>query len=128
MSGFIQLITAGHEQSFFNQNAEIDFFHIIYRRHTNFFITAVVQYNDNIKNDEETLINFIIPNDGDLLSETYIILESEDNFYELFNNDYHNAEYYNTLNTNILNFYDNYYIKTYEYSKNDKFRYICKYN
>ena len=119
MSGFIQLITAGHEQTFFNQNAEIDFFHIIYRRHTNFFVTAVVQYNDDIKNDEETMINFIIPNDGDLLSETYIILESEENYYELFNDNYNNANSYNTLNTNILNFYNNYYIKIYEYSKND---------
>ena len=94
MSGFIQLITAGHEQSFFNKNAEIDFFHIIYRRHTNFFTTAVVQYNDNIKNDEDTMINFIIPNYGDLLSESYIILESEDNFYELFNNDFLKGTFY----------------------------------
>ena len=119
MSGFIQLITSGYDNILFNKDADIDFFKIIYRRHTNFFINTMLLYNDNIKNDEETMINFIIPNDGDLLSETFIKLESEENYYELFNFSSELGNYKNTLNTDILNFYDNYYIKIQDYSKND---------
>ena len=47
MTGFIQLICSGTEQMFLNNDATIDFFHIIYRRYSNFFINTIVENNNN---------------------------------------------------------------------------------
>lgn len=115
MSGFIQLICSGTEQMFLNNDATIDFFHIIYRRYSNFFINTIVENNNNINNIENTVTSFIVPHSGDLLSESYIKLQSQENFIEILEKSNTN----NTLNTNILDFYDNYSIKKNSFNKQD---------
>ena len=77
----------------------------------------VIQGNDislNLTNNLVTnVISFNIPKDGDLLSKTYLELTFGDFFFELFNYD---NELFSTLNTDILNFYDSYYIKANNYN------------
>ena len=114
MAGFIQLICAGTEQSFLNKNATINFFSIIYRRYSNFFINTIVEHSNDIDNKENTVTSLIVQNSGDLLSESYLRFESQENHIELFDNSPTN----NTIKTNILNLYDNYSIKTDEFNKN----------
>lgn len=113
MTGFIQLICSGSEQSFLNNDAQIDFFHIIYRRYSNFFINTIVDNNTNINYNENKITNFIVPHSGDLLSESYICLESQENYIELFDD----KKTKNTIETNILNFYDNYTTKIFDFNK-----------
>jgi hypothetical protein len=113
--GLLQLASYSNNMDFiFNNDADIDFFKIIYRRHTNFYMNTFVLYDDDITVDNKTVINYVIPNNGDLLSNTYIQLDLQDHYYELLKP----VENYKTsLNTNILNYYDNYYIT--EYAKKD---------
>ena len=113
--GLLQLASYSNNMDFiFNSDADIDFFKIIYRRHTNFYMNTFVLYDDDITVDNKTVINYVIPNNGDLLSNTYIQLDLQDHYYELLKP----VENYKTsLNTNILNYYDNYYIT--EYAKKD---------
>ena len=115
MTGFIQLICSGTEQMFLNNDATIDFFHIIYRRYSNFFINTIVENNNNINNIENTVTSFIVPHSGDLLSESYIKLQSQENFIEILEK----TDTNNTLNRNILDFYDNYSIKEDSFNKQD---------
>jgi len=115
MTGFIQLICSGTEQMFLNNDATIDFFHIIYRRYSNFFINTTVENDNNINNIENTVTSFIVPHSGDLLSESYLRLQSQENFIEILEKKDTN----NTLNTNILDFYNNYSIKEDSFNKSD---------
>ena len=64
MAGFIQLICAGTEQSFLNKNATINFFSIIYRRYSNFFINTIVEHSNEIDNTENTVTSLIVQNSG----------------------------------------------------------------
>jgi hypothetical protein len=116
--GYIQLLFVGSETNIFNYNPNISFFKTYYRRYSNFFINnMVIQGNDislNLTNNLVTnVISFNIPKDGDLLSKTYLELTFGDFFFELFNYD---NELFSTLNTDILNFYDSYYIKANNYN------------
>ena len=116
--GFIQLIAIGNEDHIFNRNPNISFFKTYYRRHSNFFINNFEingKYTLNINNKQINKFNWIIPKNGDLMEKTFIRLEYEDYEFELFNK-YENL--YTTLNTNILNSYNAYYIKvnTFNYS------------
>lgn len=105
--GFIQLITTGHDNTIFNKEPQISFFKIYYRRHTNFFINNYEINGNFIRNNNK--ISFIIPKNGDLLGKTYLNIQYKENYTELF-------EQFNTLNctlnTNILNFYDSYSVRT----------------
>ena len=114
MSGFIQLVCAGTEQSFLNDGDTIDYFHIIYKRYSNFFINTVLENSNNINNRENTVTTFIVQNSGDLLSESYIRLQSQENYIEILN---HYELTNNTIKTNILNFYDNYSVKIEDFNK-----------
>ena len=110
----MQLFTnTEYDNNIFNENAEIDFFKIIYKRHTNFFINHMITENDNININQITTLNFIINNEGDLLSNSYINLTNENHYIELLKN---NIKFKNSLTINILSFFDNYYIT--EYDKN----------
>ena len=118
--GFIQLLTVGNEIELFNYNPNISFFKIYYRRHTNFFINNMVINGNSLNiNSESNILNkqiqFKIPMDGDLLTKSYLHLEFNDYHFELFK---FNSELYSTLNNSftIVSFYDNYYIKTNNYS------------
>ena len=74
MAGFIQLISAGTEQEFLNNDSQVDFFHIIYRRHTNFYMDPFV-LNGNDIYFKKSNVEFIIPKNGDLLSCCYLQLD-----------------------------------------------------
>jgi hypothetical protein len=109
--GFIQLIFTGTEKYMFNNNPTITFFKIYYRRHSNFYIQNY-SINGNINNNK--LISFNIPNAGDLLYKNYLFIDAKENLFELFTP---YANLYNTLNTNILDFYDSYSIKINDFIK-----------
>jgi hypothetical protein len=124
-SGYIQLLAVGSEVNIFNYNPNISFFKIYYRRHTNFFINNMEIEGNNVKlfnNDSLNNINpynkitFTIPKDGDLLGKTYLNLTIDEHYFELFKN---NEELISTLNINLLNSYDNYYIIKNNYLIND---------
>jgi len=109
--GFIQLVFNGPEKYIFNNNPNITFFKMFYRRHTDFYINNYT-INGNINNNK--IVNFNIPHGGDLLSKTYLNISNQKKNIELFY-DYQNL--YNTQNTNILDFYDSYSVKTSEFLK-----------
>ena len=108
MAGFIQLISAGTEQEFLNNDSQVDFFHIIYRRHTNFYMDPFV-LNGNDIYFKKSNVEFIIPKNGDLLSCCYLQLDLQENNYELF----YSNRIINTFNFDIFNFYDTYYLTDY---------------
>ena len=65
----------------------------------------------NINNNNNLVTNnvhFKIPKNGDLLSKSYIEFTFDDFYFELFN---YNNELTSTLNLDLLNLYDTYYIK-----------------
>lgn len=121
-SGYIQLLAVGSEANIFNYNPNISFFKIYYRRHTNFYINNMDINGNNIKlsnimntmNDVRVTIN--VPKDGDLLGKSYLNLTTDEYYFELFK---FNEELCSTLNINLLNVYDNYYIKKNNYSIKD---------
>lgn len=120
-SGYIQLLAVGSEVNIFNYNPNITFFKIYYRRHTNFFISNM-EINDNnvksinINNPSNTKITIDIPKNGDFLAKSYLNLTIDEHYFELFR---FNEELCSTLDINLLNTYDNYYIKTNNYSIED---------
>lgn len=119
--GFIQLIAVGNESDIFNHSPHISFFKTYYRRYCNFFINNMTIEGKNVSVNQNNLtsskiITFKIPKNGDLLGKSYIELKFDDYYFELFE---YNGELYSTLNTNILNLYDNYYIKTNTFSITD---------
>lgn len=101
--GFIQLITNG-EDNIFTNKPQITYFKIYYRRYSNFFINNYEIPGNNVKN-ANNMVNFIIPKSGDFLSKSYVNININENYTELFNE-------YTCLNTtlidNTLNFYDSY--------------------
>ena len=118
-SGYIQLLTVGSEVNIFNYNPNISFFKIYYRRHTNFLINNM-EINGNIikKNTQNTtnLITFNIPKNGDLLGKSYINMNVDEHYFELFK---YNDELCSTFIVNLLDVYNSYYIKTNNYSIED---------
>ncbi len=113
-TGYIQLIAVGSEANIFNYNPNISFFKIYYRRHTNFYINNMDIEGNSIKSNN--IITFNIPLNGDLLGKSYLNLTIDEHFFELFQ---YNDELCSTLNINLLNVYDSYYIKTNNYSINE---------
>ena len=115
--GFIQLFAVGNENKLFNYNPNISFFKIYYRRHTNFFMNNIIITGNtvDINNNSDALkkITFKIPLDGDLLTRSYINLKFDKYYFELLN---FNSELYSTLNSSITSLYNNYYIKTNNFS------------
>jgi len=112
--GFIQLIAVGNEANIFNYNPNISFFKIYYRRHSNFFINNMsingnsVEISNNNNSLLSNILTFKIPHDGDFLGKSYLEFNFDDYYMELFDS---NNELFSTLNINILNLYNNYYIK-----------------
>lgn len=121
-SGYIQLLAVGSEVNIFNYNPNISFFKIYYRRHANFYINNMDINGNNIKSSNimnpsnDTMVTITIPKDGDLLGKSYLNLTTDDYYFELFK---FNEELCSTLNINLLNVYDNYYIKKNNYSIKD---------
>jgi hypothetical protein len=121
--GFIQLITVGNENIIFNKDPQITFFKIYYRRHTNFFINSMeingnsLNYlKNNTENNTNNSLSWLIPKNGDLLGKSYIKLKFREYNFELFSL---YQTLYSTLNTNVLDFYNDYYIikKNYNFSE-----------
>ena len=110
MSGFVQLLASGVDKLIFNDEPDIDFFKIVYRRHTNFYMMPFLLYSNDIIYNTNTIVDYIIPKNGDLVSDMFIVLESYENYIDLLNT---NDKLIQTQYINILNFYDNYYIKNY---------------
>lgn len=104
--GFIQLIFTGTEKYLLNVNPDVTFFKIYYRRYSNFYIQNYL-INGNTKSNN--LISFDIPTAGDLLYKNYLKINIPKQTYELFSS---YPTLYNTLNIDILNFYDSYSIKS----------------
>lgn len=120
-SGYIQLIAVGSEINIFNYNPNISFFKIYYRRHTNFYINNMEINCNSIKliNLPRLTTNSItinIPKNGDLFSKSYFNLNTDDHYFELFK---YNDQLGSTLNINLLNLYDSYYIKANNYTIDD---------
>lgn len=120
-SGYIQLFAVGSEFNIFNYNPNISFFKIYYRRHTNFFINNMEINANNLKtsnliNQTINTVTINIPKNGDLLGKSYLYLTLDEHYFELFK---FNDELCSTLNIDLLNTYDSYYIKTNNYSIND---------
>ena len=121
-SGYIQLLAVGSEANIFNYNPNISFFKIYYRRHTNFYINNMNINGNNIKSTNimntmnDTTITINVPKDGDLLGKSYLNFTTDEYYFELFK---FNEELCSTLNINLLNVYDNYYIKKNNYSIKD---------
>ena len=109
----IQLVTASNDKKIFNDNADITFFKIRYRRHNNFYLENNKVISNNVKLNN--VIDYKVPFDGDYLSKSYIEFDMDENYVELFDN-YANLNI--TLNTNILNYYDSFNIRINNYSKN----------
>ena len=120
-SGYIQLIAVGSEINIFNYNPNISFFKIYYRRHTNFYINNMEINGNNIQFTNlprliENSITIDIPKNGDLFSKSYLNLTVDEHYFELFK---FNDELCSTINTNLLNVYDSFYIKANNYVIND---------
>lgn len=120
-SGYIQLIAVGSEINIFNYNPNISFFKMYFRRHTNFYINNMeingnsVQFT-NLPKLTTNSISINIPKNGDLFSKSYLNLNVDEHYFELFK---FNDELCSTLNINLLNVYDSYYIKANNYTIND---------
>ena len=116
-SGYIQLIAVGSEKNIFNYNPNISFFKIYYRRHTNFYINNMEINGNNIHAFQlNNKITFDIPKNGDFLGKSYINLDIDEHYFELFQS---NNELCSTLNIDLLSVYDCYYININDYSIND---------
>ena len=141
-SGYIQLLTAGNSVNIFNYNPNISFFKIYYRRHTNFFINNMTIEGDNIYNNNnqnsilvnskntseltKNILEFTIPKNGDLLGKSYLELNFDEFYFEIFG---FNNNLTSTLNKDVLSLYDSYYIKTNNFNINDiKYISIIKLN
>lgn len=123
--GFIQLLAVGSEKNIFNYNPNISFFKTYFRRHSNFFINNMtIQGNQVCLSNNNNLITssiiFKIPKNGDLIGKSYIQFTFNDFNFELFSS---NNVLISTLNTDLLSFYDNYYLKVNDY-KNAEFKNI----
>jgi hypothetical protein len=110
-SGFIQILASGNEKQFLHNNPQISFFHSIYRRYTNFFINTD-EIIGNSYNKNNNLI-FNIPNNGDLLSKSFIKINFPETYIEILNS----GNIYNTFNTNILNLYDTFNVSVNDFLK-----------
>lgn len=121
-SGYIQLLAVGSEANIFNYNPNISFFKIYYRRHTNFYINNMNINGNNVRTSNimntlnDTIITINVPKNGDLLGKSYLNLTTNEYYFELFK---FNEEMCSTLNINLMNVYDNYYIKKNNYSIKD---------
>jgi len=118
-SGYIQLLAVGSEVNIFNYNPNISFFKIYYRRHTNFYINNMEINGNNLKTNTENInniITYVIPKNGDLLGKTYLDITIDKHHFELFK---YNDELGSTLNINLLDVYNSFYIKVNNYSIND---------
>ena len=133
-TGYIQLLTAGNSVNIFNYNPNISFFKIYYRRHTNFFINNMTIEGDNINNNNnnnqnnilsnskntseltKNILDFTIPKNGDLLGKSYLELNFDEFYFEMFG---FNNNLISTLNQDLLLLYDSYYIKTNNFNIND---------
>lgn len=121
-SGYIQLLAIGSESYFLNYNPNISFFKIYFRRHTNFYINNMEITGNNIKTlnlidtANKNTITINIPKNGDLLAKSYLNLTIDEYYFELFK---FNEVLCSTLNIDLLNVYDNYYIKTNNYTIKD---------
>ena len=116
--GYIQIVTTGNNKEIFNRDPQISFFKIYYRRHTNFFINNFVTNGNNILIDNDSITNqvsWVIPKNGDFLSKTYITLNFNDFYFELFNQ---YDDLFCTLNIDILDLYDSFYMKINNFNAN----------
>ena len=114
-SGYIQLLAVGSEVNIFNYNPNISFFKIYYRRHTNFYINNMEIDGNNLLTTNNK-VTFVIPKNGDLMGKSYLNLTIDDHYFELFK---FNDELVSTININLLNVYDCFYIKVNNFSIND---------
>lgn len=79
--GLMQLVnTTGAQNNYLFINPQISFFKVVYRRHSNFSIQNIVETPDfnNLQFNEDTVINFKIPRNGDLLSKLYFTFDLPD--------------------------------------------------
>ena len=119
-SGFIQLLAKGNESEFLNDNPHISFFKCYYRRHTPFFINNQEIYS-NFETKNKSLLTFLIPKSGDMLSKSYLKIKFS-NYSEEVLNYYQNmaTTLSITISTFVINnYYDAYYIPLNTYTKND---------
>ena len=73
----MQLVAVGAQDAFISGNAEITFFKVVYRRHTNFAIESIEQtYNYGSKSNQLQLLGYVV---GNLL----VFLFDEKNFASL---------------------------------------------
>lgn len=79
--GLMQLVNAtGAQNNYLFINPQISFFKVVYRRHSNFSMQNIVETPDffNLQFDDETVINFKVPRNGDLLSKVYFTFDLPD--------------------------------------------------
>jgi hypothetical protein len=71
--GLMQLIAYGAQDIYLTGNPQITFFKVVYRRHTNFSIEAVVQaFNGDIKSATSATATCTISRSGDLISNMWL--------------------------------------------------------
>jgi len=71
--GLIQLMALGNEDIYLTSDAQITFFKMVYKRHTNFSVESVPQ-NFNSKADFGKKITCTIGKNADLISQIYIVV------------------------------------------------------
>ena len=68
--GKIQLEAYGDQNDYFNENPDISFFKLLYKRHTNFSIETIKQYKKKFNFGDLLIIK--IGRDGDLLTNLFL--------------------------------------------------------
>lgn len=112
--GILQLLTAGKETEYLNNEPHISFFKCYFRRHTNFFINTLEIYSNYYENNNVN--TFLMPKSGDMLSKSYLKFNYDDNYVELLEN-YDTV--ISTLTNDITLFFDSYNTLINDFNKND---------
>ena len=75
--GLLQLVAYGAQDVYLTGNPQITFFKVVYRRHTNFALESIQQtFNGSVGYGQR--VTATVSRNGDLISRTYLELESND--------------------------------------------------
>ena len=70
--GLMQLVAYGAQDLYLTGNPQITFFKVVYRRHTNFSVEAILQTFNGTIDNEINHVSSILSKNGDLVSKIWL--------------------------------------------------------
>ena len=99
--GKIQLEAYGDQNDYFNENPDISFFKLLYKRHTNFSIETIKQYKKKFNFGDLLIIK--IGRDGDLLTNLFLEINLNLKYIDTSNQLTYN-EYFIHFTNNLIDY------------------------